>query len=115
MSKKPVKITVNGTAHEALAEPRTLLIHFLREALDLKGPHIGCDTGHCGACTVDLDGRSVKSCMVFVAQADGHEVTTIEGVGAPGALQGVPSAAAVAGNCWPACSVSSSVSLPRSK
>ncbi len=92
MSKKPVKITVNGTAHEALAEPRTLLIHFLREALDLKGPHIGCDTGHCGACTVDLDGRSVKSCMVFVAQADGHEVTTIEGVGAPGALHALQEA-----------------------
>ena len=92
MSKSHVKINVNGTEHEALAEPRTLLIHFLREQLDLKGPHIGCDTGHCGACTVDLDGRSVKSCMVFVSQADGHAVTTIEGVGAPGGLHALQEA-----------------------
>ena len=82
-----VKLTVNGGEVEVSAEPRTLLIHLLREHLDLTGPHIGCDTGHCGACTVDLDGRSVKSCMVFAAQVDGAEVTTIEGVaGADGAL-----------------------------
>lgn len=78
-----VKMTVNGRAVEALAEPRTLLIHFLRENLDLTGPHIGCDTSHCGACTVDLDGRSVKSCTVFVAQANGADVVTIEGLAAP--------------------------------
>ena len=65
---------------EALAEPRTLLIHFLREDLGLTGPHIGCDTSHCGACTVDLNGRSVKACTVFVGQADGGEVGTIEGI-----------------------------------
>ena len=82
-----VKLTVNGGEVEVSAQPRTLLIHLLREHLDLTGPHIGCDTGHCGACTVDLDGRSVKSCMVFAAQVDGAEVTTIEGVaGADGAL-----------------------------
>ncbi|SMF64316.1 carbon monoxide dehydrogenase, small subunit [Tistlia consotensis] len=82
MSKMHVKMTVNGRAVEALAEPRTLLIHFLREELALTGPHIGCDTSHCGACTVDLDGKSVKSCTVFVAQANGAEVTTIEGLAA---------------------------------
>jgi carbon-monoxide dehydrogenase small subunit len=82
MSKMHVKMTVNGKAVEGLAEPRTLLIHFLREDLSLTGPHIGCDTSHCGACTVDLNGKSVKSCTVFVAQANGAEVTTIEGLAA---------------------------------
>jgi aerobic carbon-monoxide dehydrogenase small subunit len=87
MAKTHVRMTVNGKEVEALAEPRMLLIHFLREQLDLTGPHIGCDTSHCGACTIDLDGKSVKSCTIFVAQADGAEVTTIEGlVGADGAL-----------------------------
>ena len=87
MTSMNVTLTVNGNEVTASAEPRTLLIHLLREHLDLTGPHIGCDTGHCGACTVDLDGRSVKSCMVFAAQVDGAEVTTIEGIaGADGAL-----------------------------
>ena len=80
MSKMHVKMTVNGGEVEALAEPRTLLIHFLREQLSLTGPHVGCDTSHCGACTVDLNGKSVKSCTVFVAQANGGAVTTIEGI-----------------------------------
>lgn len=80
MSKIPVKMTVNGREIEAMAEPRVLLIHFLREELNLTGPHIGCETGHCGACTVDLNGKSVKSCTMFVAQADGGEITTIEGI-----------------------------------
>jgi len=83
MAKMHVKLTVNGRALEALAEPRTLLIHFLREELGLTGPHIGCDTSHCGACTVDLDGKSVKSCTLFVAQANGAAVTTIEGIAQP--------------------------------
>ena len=91
MAKMHVAMTVNGKQVEALVEPRMLLIHFLREELGLTGPHIGCDTSHCGACTVDLGGRSVKSCTVFVAQADGGEVTTIEGItgegGAPHPLQ----------------------------
>jgi carbon-monoxide dehydrogenase small subunit len=82
MAKSHIRLTVNGSEAEGLAEPRTLLIHFLREQLALTGPHIGCDTGHCGACTVDLNGKSVKSCMVFVAQANGAEVTTIEGLAA---------------------------------
>ncbi|UUX51858.1 (2Fe-2S)-binding protein [Nisaea acidiphila] len=80
MAKMHVKLNVNGTEVEGLAEPRTLLIHFLREQLSLTGPHIGCETSHCGACTVDLNGKSVKSCTVFVAQANGADVTTIEGV-----------------------------------
>jgi carbon-monoxide dehydrogenase small subunit len=71
---------VNGKAVEALAEPRTLLIHFLREQLNLTGSHIGCDTSHCGACTVDLDSKSVKSCTLFAVQANGAHIRTIEGV-----------------------------------
>jgi carbon-monoxide dehydrogenase small subunit len=83
MTKMHVKMTVNGKPVEGLAEPRTLLIHFLREDLGLTGPHIGCDTSHCGACTVDLNGKSVKACTMFVAQANGSEVMTIEGIAAP--------------------------------
>jgi aerobic carbon-monoxide dehydrogenase small subunit len=82
MAKTHIQMRVNGNAIEGLAEPRLLLIHFLREQLALTGPHIGCDTGHCGACTVDLNGKSVKSCMVFVVQANGAEAVTIEGVAA---------------------------------
>jgi carbon-monoxide dehydrogenase small subunit len=74
---------VNGKAVEALVEPRTLLIHFLREQLNLTGPHIGCDTSHCGACTVDLNGKSVKSCTMFAVQAEGADILTIEGMAAP--------------------------------
>ena len=83
MAKMHVKMTVNGRAVEALAEPRMLLIHFLREELGLTGPHIGCDTSHCGACTVDYNGKSVKSCTLFVAQANGAEIVTIEGIARP--------------------------------
>ncbi|WP_020174915.1 (2Fe-2S)-binding protein [Methyloferula stellata] len=83
MSKIHVQMTVNGEPVEALVEPRTLLIHFIREQLMLTGAHIGCDTTHCGACTVDLDGRSVKSCTMFTVQADGASITTIEGMAAP--------------------------------
>ena len=82
MAKQQISLTVNGKAVDALVEPRTLLIHFLREDLSLTGPHIGCETSHCGACTVDLDGKSVKSCTVFAVQANGSEVTTIEGIAA---------------------------------
>ena len=82
MAKSHVTLTVNGKAVEALVEPRTLLIHFLREQLNLTGPHIGCETSHCGACTVDLDGKSVKSCTVFAVQADGADIRTIEGMAA---------------------------------
>ncbi len=81
--KTHVSLTVNGKAVEGLVEPRTLLIHFLRDQLNLTGPHIGCETTHCGACTVDLDGKSVKSCTVFAVQADGASILTIEGIAAP--------------------------------
>jgi aerobic carbon-monoxide dehydrogenase small subunit len=80
MAKSQVALTVNGEKVEALVEPRTLLIHFLREQLSLTGPHIGCETSHCGACTVDLDGKSVKSCTVFAVQANGADIRTIEGM-----------------------------------
>ena len=86
MAKQIVKMTVNGRAIEALVEPRTLLIHFLREQLELRGAHIGCETSHCGACTVDLDGRSVKSCTMFAVQAEGAEVVTVEGLAQGGQL-----------------------------
>jgi carbon-monoxide dehydrogenase small subunit len=84
--KMHLKLTVNGETREALVEPRTLLIHVLREHFGLTGPHIGCETSHCGVCTVDLNGKSVKSCTIFAAQADGATVTTIEGIAAPDGL-----------------------------
>ncbi|MCK6450622.1 MAG: (2Fe-2S)-binding protein [Alphaproteobacteria bacterium] len=84
MAKVQVTMKVNGAPAEGLVEPRTLLIHFLREQLNLTGAHVGCDTSHCGACTVDLDGRSVKSCTMFAVQADGADILTVEGLAAPG-------------------------------
>jgi aerobic carbon-monoxide dehydrogenase small subunit len=86
MAKTHVTMTVNGAEVEGLVEPRTLLVHFLRENLGLTGTHIGCETTHCGACTVDMDGKSVKSCTVFAAQANGANITTIEGLGNPDGL-----------------------------
>jgi carbon-monoxide dehydrogenase small subunit len=86
MPKMQITLTVNGERHEILAEPRELLIHVLRERLDLTGPHIGCETSHCGACTIDFNGKSVKSCTILAAQADGASITTIEGLGTPDAL-----------------------------
>ncbi len=83
MPKSHITLTVNGKTEEALVEPRTLLIHFLREQLNLTGPHIGCDTTHCGACTVDINGKSVKACTMFAVQADGAEILTIEGIANP--------------------------------
>ena len=81
----PVRVTVNGVPRAATVAARTLLVHFLRDHLRLIGTHVGCDTTQCGACTVALDGVAVKSCTVLAAQADGHEVTTIEGLAADGA------------------------------
>jgi carbon-monoxide dehydrogenase small subunit len=80
MTAKDVTITVNGTERELTVEPRTLLVHAIREQLDLTGTHIGCDTGNCGACTVYKDGEAVKSCLLFAVQADGSELTTVEGM-----------------------------------
>ena len=84
--KRPVTLTINGTKRTAQVESRTLLVHALRDELNLTGTHIGCDTSQCGACTVLLDGRAVKSCTVLAVQAEGHEITTIEGLGANGGL-----------------------------
>ena len=81
-----VSVTVNGKVRTADVEPRTLLVHFLRETLNLTGTHVGCDTSQCGACTVLVDGRSAKSCTMFAVQADGSSVTTIEGLAADGQL-----------------------------
>ena len=81
-----VNITVNGVAKESDVEPRTLLVHYLREHLQLTGTNIGCDTSSCGACTVHLDGEAVKSCTLLAAQADGSSVTTIEGISTNGEM-----------------------------
>jgi aerobic carbon-monoxide dehydrogenase small subunit len=82
MAKAQIALTVNGKTIDALVEPRQLLIHFLREDLALTGAHIGCDTSHCGACTVDLDGKSVKACTIFAIQVNGGDIRTIEGMAA---------------------------------
>jgi aerobic carbon-monoxide dehydrogenase small subunit len=81
-----VQVTINGEKHEADVEPRLLLVHLIREVLRLTGTHIGCDTTHCGACTVILDGRPVKSCTVFAVQAHEREILTVEGLEQNGAL-----------------------------
>jgi carbon-monoxide dehydrogenase small subunit len=81
-----IKLKINGADREAQAEPRTLLVHFIRESLALTGTHIGCDTSNCGACTVMLNGKTVKSCTMFAVQADGGEITTIEGMMQDGKL-----------------------------
>jgi carbon-monoxide dehydrogenase small subunit len=86
MAKTDIKLTVNGQEVEGSVEPRMLLVYFLREQLNLTGAHIGCETSHCGACTVDLNGKSVKSCTVFAVQADGGEVLTVEGLAQGGEL-----------------------------
>ena len=86
---KQVAITVNGTKHKAEVEPRELLVYFLREQLGLTGTNVGCDTSSCGSCTVLFDGESVKSCTVLAVQADGHDVTTIEGLATDGELHPV--------------------------
>jgi carbon-monoxide dehydrogenase small subunit len=84
VSKHRISVTVNGTQHEAEVESRLLLTHFLRDSLSLTGTHLGCDTSSCGACTVMVDGRAVKSCTLFAVQADGAEVTTVEGLARDG-------------------------------
>jgi carbon-monoxide dehydrogenase small subunit len=87
-----VSVQVNGRTRRAEVEPRLLLVHFLRETLGLTGTHVGCDTSNCGACTVHLDGMAVKSCTILTVQADGGEVTTIEGLGDHAALHPVQEA-----------------------
>ncbi len=87
--KVPVRVKVNGKPCEAAVEPRTLLVDFLREELNLTGTHIGCDTTYCGACTVLLNGRTVKSCTLFAVMADQGEITTVEGLAKNGTLHPV--------------------------
>ena len=86
MDKVAIKVNVNGVDHAAEIEPRLLLVHFLRETLRLTGTHIGCDTSHCGACTVVMDGRAIKSCTAFAVQADGRKIMTVEGLEQDGKL-----------------------------
>ena len=90
--KQAVSFTLNGKGVDVVVEPRELLIHTLRERLQHTGPHIGCETSHCGACTVDLDGMSVKSCTVLTVQCDGADVLTIEGFGQGGELHALQEA-----------------------
>jgi carbon-monoxide dehydrogenase small subunit len=85
----PITVTVNGERHEAAVQPRTLLVYFIREHLALTGTHVGCDTSQCGACTVLLNGRAVKSCTIFAVQANGGNITTIEGLARDGVLHPV--------------------------
>lgn len=81
---KKITVNVNGTEHTAEVEPRLLLVHFIREVLSMTGTHIGCDTSSCGACTIALDGKSVKSCTILAVQANGKSITTIEGLAPEG-------------------------------
>jgi len=88
----PVSLTVNGVKHQLQVEPRRLLVHALRDDLGLTGTHVGCDTSNCGACTIHLDGKAVKSCTIFAVQAEGAEVTTVEGLGSESQLHAVQEA-----------------------
>ena len=87
--KKAINLNVNGVSHTDEVEPRVLLVHYLRDVLDLTGTHVGCETSLCGACTVMLDGQAVKSCTMFAVQADGSKITTIEGLAKNGELHPV--------------------------
>ncbi|HXL79928.1 MAG TPA: (2Fe-2S)-binding protein [Pyrinomonadaceae bacterium] len=87
--KKAISVSVNGIRHQHEVEPRLLLVHYLRDMLGLTGTHVGCETSLCGACTVSIDGQAVKSCTMFTVQADGAEVTTIEGLATNGKLHPV--------------------------
>lgn len=91
MTKK-INVTVNGVSHQSEVEPRMLLVHYLRDALNLTGTHVGCETSLCGACTVLVDGQAVKSCTLFAVQADGAKVTTVEGLASDGKLHPVQDA-----------------------
>jgi carbon-monoxide dehydrogenase small subunit len=89
MARQKISLKVNGVEHQIEVEPRLLLVHCLRDVLRLTGTHIGCETSHCGACTVHLDGQAIKSCSLFAVQADGREVTTVEGLEQNGTLHPV--------------------------
>ena len=117
-STATVRVTVNGEPRESEVEARLLLVHYLRDVLGLTGTHVGCDTTNCGACTVLLDGDAVKSCTVLAAQADGAEVTTIEGLGQHGRLHPMQEAfwqehGLQCGYCTPGMIVSATALLAR--
>ena len=87
VTEQTIRVTINGEVYEQEVEARKLLVHFIRDVVDLTGTHVGCDTGNCGACTVLMDGKTVKSCMLLAVQADGSTITTVEGLaGADGEL-----------------------------
>ena len=87
VSEQTIRVEINGEVYEQEVEARKLLVHFIRDVVDLTGTHVGCDTGNCGACTVLMDGKTVKSCMLLAIQADGSKITTVEGLaGADGEL-----------------------------
>lgn len=92
MAKKDVKITINGKEYSSKVEPRILLVHFIRDMAGLTGTHVGCDTSNCGACTVVLDGKAVKSCTVLAVQANNRSITTVEGLAKNGKLHPVQEA-----------------------
>ena len=115
-----IQLSVNGEKHEADVEPRLLLVHLLRENLRLTGTHIGCDTTHCGACTVLLDGTPVKSCTVLAVQADGRNVTTVEGLEKDGKLHAIQEGfmqehGLQCGFCTPGMMLTSAALLEKSK
>ena len=120
MAKHRISVTVNGAAREAEVESRLLLVHFIRENLRLTGTHVGCDTSHCGVCTVLLDGQPVKSCTVLAVQADGCKVATVEGLEQGGKLHAVQEAftekhALQCGFCTPGMLMTCSALLERNK
>ena len=113
-----IGVTVNGERHESVVDARVLLVHFLGDVLGLTGTHVGCDTSNCGACTVRLDGETVKSCTVFAVQVDGREVTTIEGLASDGVLHPVQQAfhehhALQCGYCTPGMIMAAAAVLER--
>jgi carbon-monoxide dehydrogenase small subunit len=113
-----INLTINGTKHSHEVEPRLLLIHYLREVVGLTGPHVGCETSLCGACTIEVDGKAVKSCTMFAVQADGANVTTIEGLAVDGKLHAMQEAfwnehGAQCGFCTPGMIMASKQILDR--
>jgi carbon-monoxide dehydrogenase small subunit len=120
MATHRIQMTVNGEAKEGQVESRLLLVHFLRENLRLTGTHIGCDTSHCGACTVLLEGQPVKSCTFLAVQADGHQITTVEGLEQDGKLHPVQEGfwekhGLQCGYCTPGMMLTSCALLARNK
>ena len=115
---KRINVTINGRPHTAEVEPRLLLIHYLRDVAGIKGPHIGCETSICGACTVALDGKAVKACTLFAVQADGCDVLTVEGLAVNGQLHPIQQAfwnehALQCGYCTPGMIMASKQLLER--